>query len=193
MDLYLIRHTSVDAPAGLCYGRLDLEPAESFSEEVRLVQSLITNVQPAVCYTSPLKRCRKLAEALFERDRLTVDDRLKEMDFGEWEGQSWDNIDTDRLNRWMRLYAEEGPPNGESFLNLRERAMRFWEDLDKDNGNDVVVITHAGIIRSLLSHLLEIPLNKVFALNIDLGSLTQISYTDDFIRVNCINKTGQST
>lgn len=189
MDLYLIRHTAVDVPAGLCYGRLDLEPAESFPEEVQGVQSLIKDVQPAACYTSPLKRCRKLAEALFERDRLMVDDRLMEMNFGKWEGRYWTNIDANRLNRWTKLYTEEGPPNGESFRDLRNRAVRFWDEIDKNNGSDAVVVTHAGIIRALLSHLLEIPLNKVFAIKVDLGSLTQISCSDDFVQVNFINKT----
>ena len=86
MDVFLIRHTSVDVPAGTCYGHTDVALCPTFPEEAaRVKQQLDAHTFDAV-YTSPLSRCTRLAAYCGYPDALR-DDRLKEMNMGAWEMQ----------------------------------------------------------------------------------------------------------
>ena len=91
MDVFLIRHTSVDVPAGTCYGHTDVALRPTFPEEAaRVKQQLDTYTFDAV-YTSPLSRCTRLATYCGYPDALR-DDRLKELNMGAWEMQPFDAI-----------------------------------------------------------------------------------------------------
>ena len=83
MALILLRHTTPDVSAGVCYGRTDLALAESFEGEA--LEALDALPRFTAIITSPLRRCQKLAAFIGQQEGLevTIDDRLMEMDFGE--------------------------------------------------------------------------------------------------------------
>ena len=89
MPLVLIRHTRVDVPAGVCYGQREVPLAASFDAEAAEVWSQLP-WPPDIVWTSPSERCRKLAERL--GGEVRVDDRLRELHFGEWEGPTWERF-----------------------------------------------------------------------------------------------------
>jgi len=66
-------------------------------------------------------------------------------------------------------------PGGESFVQMHHRCTQFWYELSDISADRIIIITHAGVIRSLLAHVLGIPLDKVFQLEIDYGSITKIT------------------
>ena len=90
MALHLIRHTRPRIAEGVCYGRLDLDVSDTFPVEAQQVQSKLENSYSNV-FVSPLRRCLKLAEYL--NLSFEVDHRIQEMNFGDWEGQLWNDID----------------------------------------------------------------------------------------------------
>ena len=95
MILHLIRHPRPLVAAGICYGRLDLEAENATALAASLRAELPTDLP---VWRSPLSRCRALAEALHPQP--LIDARLAEMDFGAWEGRSWDTIPRAELDAW---------------------------------------------------------------------------------------------
>jgi len=91
MKLWLIRHTNVNVAPGICYGQTDVDVAETFENEAQVIKKQIENIEFDKVYSSPLIRCKKLAEYLFNTN-IKYDTRLRELNFGEWEMQAWDKI-----------------------------------------------------------------------------------------------------
>lgn len=176
MKLTLIRHTSLQVPTGICYGQSDVDVASTFLEEAAATRAKIAHLQFDAVYTSPLQRCLKLADAL-QLPSATLDDRLKELHFGDWELQPWDDLPREYFDVWAQNYAELAPPNGETFTQLQQRGIAFLQEaLQQHPQGHIVVVSHGGMIRALLAHVLNMPLKGLFRFNIDYGSVTQLDF-----------------
>ncbi len=150
MPVTLIRHTRPDIAHGICYGSSDLDVADSFEQEAAAVVAALDKCDRLV--SSPLQRCYKLAtkiSAHFALD-ITIDDRLREMDFGRWEGRLWSDIRETEVGAWAEDFLHARPHGGESVAMLRERtAEAFAEHVRHDE--QIVFVTHSGVIKSLLA------------------------------------------
>jgi alpha-ribazole phosphatase len=202
MDIYLIRHTQTATDPGLCYGQSDIALADSFSDEMASLHDKLPEFDDdCKVFSSPLTRCLQLAETF--SDTVTTDARLQELDFGEWEGKRFDDIDAAVLQHWTDNFVTAAPPNGENFEDLYQRAGSFWQDLlasatapcvalppasmQSTGPKQVLVITHAGIIRALLARALNLPLANSFQLRIDSGSVHKLRQADDYLYIEYIN------
>lgn len=164
MRLHLIRHPRPLIAAGLCYGRLDI----AAENPPALAAALQAELPPGLpLWTSPLRRCRDLAALLHPAPR--IDARLAEMDFGAWEGRPWDAIPRPELDAWAADVAGYAPPGGESPRALLARALAFVQSLAVD---EAVVVTHAGVIRTLLAHSRKLPPERWCELDFAYGSRT---------------------
>jgi alpha-ribazole phosphatase len=191
MEIYLIRHTSPDPgfSKGICYGQSDIPLAETFhSETVKLLNHFPESF--AAVYSSPMGRCFTLAELIRSKQQVITDKRLLEMNFGDWETKKWDEIDQGLLNEWMKDFVNTSVPNGENFLGLNDRVSGFMNDLAKMNYEKVAIVTHAGVIRSVLCQVLEIPLRNAFKIPVDYGSISKITIDEKscFQSIKYINK-----
>ena len=94
IEIYLIRHTSVDVPAGYVYGQTDVPLKASFEEEAAKVKEGLDGSRFDKVFTSPLSRCVRLASfcGYPEAER---EERIKEINFGEWEMLPWDSISSE--------------------------------------------------------------------------------------------------
>lgn len=152
MKIYLIRHTSVAVKPGICYGKSDVALADSFEDEKKRVTALVENIHFGKIYSSPLARCRLLVEDIFENRDIVFDDRLKELNFGDWELKNWDAIYADPKGKvWLDNYQTLPTLNGESYPEMVERIAEFLDELKKERHENVVIVTHAGVIRILKS------------------------------------------
>jgi len=175
MEVYLIRHTTPKIEKGICYGNSDIPLADSFPDELeRIKQKLSLKTEQAQVYSSPLQRCKILATSLFG-ENIIYDQRLKELNFGDWELKNWDHINQKSLNSWMDDFVNVPCPNGESYIDLSKRTSLFLEDIKKDNHSQNVVITHGGVIRSILSSINNIPLEDSFKIEVNYGDVHMIS------------------
>ena len=148
MHLTLVRHTRPLVPDGVCYGVTDLELAPTFEDEAARVVDALPHVERLV--TSPLRRCLRLAERIGAAQSLApiVDPRLKEMDFGTWEGIPWDAIPRDEMDAWAADFLHARPHGGESVHMLYERARSAIAEY-REIGLSHIVVTHAGVIKAV--------------------------------------------
>lgn len=153
MKLSIIRHTAVAIGKGICYGQSDVPLATSFKDEKKAIQQKLKNKSFDVIYSSPLRRCRKLAEFLFPNTKIIFDDRLKELHFGEWENWNWDEIfESENGKKWFNDYFHQTCPKGESYDDLVKRVEYFYNGLTVSSDNNICIITHGGpmkIIKAL--------------------------------------------
>ena len=137
--------------AGLCYGRLDLPLADAAS--IVPIVAALAPMRGATLHTSPLARCRTVADALAEawgQAQPVSDGRLLEMDFGAWEGLPWDEIPRAELDRWAGALSGFAPPGGETGAALVARVTAFWRMLLVLPGAHIV-ITHGGPLKVLIA------------------------------------------
>jgi len=189
MEIYLIHHTSLQVPPGLCYGQLDLEPGESFEDELDRIRYMLPDKDPDICYTSPLTSCRELAKSICPAGIINTENRIMDLDYGTWEGQYWDHIEQDRLEVWLHDLMHTPPPEGETYHNMNERVAGFWEELQELPATRVFIVTHAGVIRSILAHCLNLPFQKTFTFEIDFSSITQVLLHSNHIKIGYVNRT----
>ncbi len=169
MEIYLVRHTTPNIEKGICYGQSDIGITNSFQSEVKKIHQQIPIEEVAMVYSSPLQRCKLLATTF--KKEITFDDRLKELNFGDWELQPWDAIHSESLDPWMKDFVNVKVPNGESYIMLQQRILSFYNALDLISQEKIVIITHAGPMRALLSNIRQIDLKDSFAIKIAYGEV----------------------
>lgn len=146
MVVYLVRHTSVDVPGGFSYGQTDVPLKESFPAEAEAVSRQLDGVAFDAVYASPLIRCVRLAEACGFPD-AQKDERLMELDFGEWEMKSWDEVAADPYSRlWFDDWVNVPTKNGESFRAQYDRVASFLDDLKLSGHECACLFTHGGVL-----------------------------------------------
>ena len=173
MNIYLIRHTKVKLSNNICYGQSDLDLAESFKTELNIIRNKLNFSSNMNVYTSPLKRCTILSKHL-TKELPIIDERLLELNFGNWELKEWASIPKSEFDKWLKNIKEYTIPNGESYLDLYKRSKGFFTEITKKDHINVYVISHAGVIRSILSYILNIPLERSFIINLDYGKISKI-------------------
>lgn len=175
MEVYLIRHTAPFIERGICYGQSDIALQIPYLEQFSKIVQYVGH-ENAVIYSSPLKRCSVLADHFKVNNdnspAIITDDRLMEMNFGDWEMKKWDDIHIDSLNKWMADFVNEKVPNGESFSELDARVSHFVEnELLKSKKKTAIIITHAGVIRSILCKAMNMELKDAFKNQVEYGSI----------------------
>ncbi|MFC0679750.1 histidine phosphatase family protein [Lysobacter korlensis] len=161
-----IRHPPMPSLQGVCYGRLDAPLAPGTFE--RAADALAAELPDWPIVSSPTTRCLDLARALraaaladdpgnsvppTRHGDVLIDARLRELDFGTWEGQRWDALPRAALDAWSQDVAGFAAPGGESFTALIARVRQALAELQTPH----IVVTHAGVIRAAL-HLCGMPL-----------------------------------
>lgn len=166
MRLFLIRHPAPDVAPGTCYGRTDLPLAEDAASVAASLAPLLPAAAPL--FSSPLARCRRLAELLHPAPR--IDDRLRELDFGAWEMQPWDAIDRAALDAWAADPLHFAPPGGEAVADLRARVRSFLAEL----AGDAILVAHAGVMKLCAAELAGVAPDAWFSMQFEYGTVTLI-------------------
>ena len=180
MEIYLIRHTTPKVEKGICYGQADLDITETFLEEVEAIKPHLPSEKVKV-YSSPLQRCKKLADALFEGLNIDIHDDLMELNCGQWELLPWNDIPKEEIQPWMDDFVNVRVPQGESYVDLHNRVVnRFNKIVEKQES--AVIVAHGGVLRSILSHITSTPLKESFdAFTLHYGCVVKINVTEDNI------------
>ncbi len=183
MELYLIRHPEPDVPEGTCYGRSDIGlTGDAGTEAARLARLLPAGIP---VFTSPLARCRNVAQHLSLQP--TIDERLIEMDFGDWELHRWDEIEKSVFDAWIADILHFTPPGGEAAATMLARALDFIEDLRTLEAPAAAVVTHGGVLRVLFAHWLEVPTRRWPRLVFGFGAVSKVILEGKDLRVEFLN------
>lgn len=153
VQLWLVRHAPPLVAPGTCYGVLDLpaEDAPTLACAQRLAQAL---PGPALVWHSPLQRCVQLARAVQAARpdwQPLPDTRLREMDFGAWEGRAWSSLAKDDIDAWTAGFAHHRPGGGEPLAHMLERVAQALQETraaaQASGLANAVWLTHAGVAR----------------------------------------------
>ena len=174
MHLYIIRHTPVTIAGGTCYGSSDVDLTPNWPEHLDRIRTKLPlqDIHGDNLYSSPLSRCATLAQALGPVPRF--DDRLKEMDYGDWEGQPWTDIDAAQRDAWLRNLECYRTPNGESLGDVYRRSIQCIEEIAGRDHEVAFVITHGALIRCLAAYGLGLALNNAARIQIDYGGVSRL-------------------
>jgi alpha-ribazole phosphatase len=196
MELLLVRHAEATADArGRCYGRLDVELSAEGRAQSRRLAGKLSREHVDVVVSSSLMRARATAEAIADLHGLdvTVLDDLRELDFGDLEGRTYEEISAmwpEIFERWMHSPSTVRFPNGESYADLRRRAARAITALSANHdGLRVVAVTHGGVVRAVLADALGLRGEDLFRLAIDTSSVTRLHWLNGEILVRKVNST----
>lgn len=145
MEIVLIRHTSVDVPHGTCYGWSDVPVAATFEQEAAVTKRNIGSSAFDCVFSSPLTRARKLATFCGYTTPI-LDERLKEMNMGDWEMRNFTDINDENLQKYYDDFLHTPTTNGESFDTFYARVSSFFDELKTKKYNRVAIFTHGGVL-----------------------------------------------
>jgi probable phosphoglycerate mutase len=184
--LLLIRHGEVDANVEFRFlGRRDDPLNENGLEQAERLATLAAMLPIDMIYTSPKDRAHTTALAIAGSADATLrtDDRLVELDFGDWEGLTRQQIidgDPDRL-AFIRRWDHDpslAAPGGESLAAVQERVIAFADDVVRDHaGETLAVVSHMGPIKALLCAALDVPLTGARRLFLDPATVSVVDWS----------------
>jgi ribonuclease H / adenosylcobalamin/alpha-ribazole phosphatase len=191
--ILLIRHAShVELGRILSGRRRDVSLSQDGLEQAEIVGDLL-GVEPlAAVYSSPRERAYYTARDIAEPHSLTVgiEPGLEEVDFGDWSGRAFDDLEGDPLwNAWNESRGSARPPGGESMGEAVARAVSAVEEIAKRHSDQrVAAISHCDIIRGLIAHYLGLPLDNLLRFDIDPASVSRLMVGGWGARVISVNE-----
>ncbi len=160
------------------------------AEAVRLADALAGRPLAAIV-ASPLERAQETAAAIAGRHGMPVetDPALVEIDFGAWTGATLDSLHG--TEAWRRYNAFRGTacsPDGEPMLAVQMRAVSAMVRLREAHpGAEVVLVSHADVIKAALAHFLAMPLDLFQRIEIAPASRSLVRLGADWVRVEAVN------
>ena len=199
--IVLVRHSSVDAIGNWLAGRRLGLPLNDhgLNEATTLVDRMACFPITAI-YSSPMQRAVETASPLAQRLNLEirVRDEFNELDFGEWTGKTFDELDS--LNAWRRFNqfrATASIPGGESMLAVAARMVTGIESLRElhhdHHDHCVAIFSHADPIRAAIAHYVGMHLDFLPRIDIDLASISVLKFDPSGAKLLKLNDTGQSS
>ena len=192
MKIFFLRHTSLNVETDIFYGQTDLYVSSSFEEEVKLIKKKITHeikeLSRVKIFSSPLKRCVKLAKKISEN--IYIDSRIMELNLGDWEMKPKQSIPKELVENWEKDMMNFTIPNGESNNAFLKRLKEFTDEICEDK-HDVLIVAHAGSINGMISNLIEEPFDKLlknYWEKISYGSLSLVKLTSKKFRIEFIGR-----
>ena len=181
---FLIRHAAHDDVGSYLAGRMAgvrLGPAGR-AQASRLAERMSGERFDAI-YASPRERTLETASAIAvacEVGPVKLCDDLDEVDFGEWSGKTFEELNRDAGWRyWNDVRHKARTPSGESMLDVQSRVLRRMETCcSEQSGGSVVLVSHADVIKTAVCHVLGLPLENCFRFDIDPASVTTLVMGD---------------
>lgn len=194
MDLVLVRHGSTDAEPGLCLGHADLPLSARGFTDIQQLAASWRGAPPRFLFASDLRRAQQTAQvfaAAFAIEPL-ADARLRETDFGRWNGRHWAEIvkaDSARHQHWQDNWVIQEAPDGESFADVVRRTGAWLAALIGSTAADdrVLAVAHAGSIRALLCHALGLPPGRAMAIAVDEARACRLRCANGQFEVHYVN------
>lgn len=194
--LFLLRHAEVEERYHRVFGgRIDMDLSPKGHTQAQALAQYLSRISFDAIYASPMKRAQQtLAPVLQNRSVAPVMiDGLREAHFGDWTGMTWQQVhDKYQVSafHWLEMMEQAKIPNGECCQTFRARVEPHLKTiLDTHAGQTVAIMCHGGVVRMLLSVLLNIPMPRLALVNIEYASLTEVHYAPHKTEVQLLNLT----
>jgi alpha-ribazole phosphatase/probable phosphoglycerate mutase len=190
--LLLIRHARSTMAGRFC-GHSDPPLSDAGREQLSQIVRRLERWPVARICTSDLKRAYDTASAVASSRSLPLLVRtgLREINFGEWEGRSWEEIearDPAAASEWLARYPLATPPGGECLADYRGKVEKELRTLLEASGQECsAVVTHAGFIRTALAMILGIPEKSMHRIELEYGGITVLHHAGKGWMVGGVN------
>lgn len=161
MNLIAVTHGAVDCPDDLCVGQTEMALSDAGFTAVQRLAASWSGPSPRFLFSSDLRQARQSAQVFAAQlaSEPLFEPRLREIDFGEWQGRNWKQVareDRKRYGHWLANPVIQAAPGGESFTDLLRRSGAWLASLlsTTRHGDTVLAVTHVGTLRALLCHTL---------------------------------------
>lgn len=130
--------------------------------------------------TSPSRRCAEFSLLLQQHHLIPVkqDKRIREIHFGDWEGcfpADLAQADAESLTLFWRNPVKHPPPNAENLLDFKKRVLSAWYDITAQYaGQNILLVTHGGVIRIILCHILQHPVERLLEIEVCHAAMRRI-------------------
>ena len=191
--LWLIRHAAPAISADRCYGRTDPKLSRSGRRQAQQIAARLSKEPLVAIYSSAQRRAIQTADAIACVHALTVQcvEEFAEIDFGDLDGLTYTEIQSqfpDVFQAWMTTPTAVRFPGGEAFTDLYDRVTRTAQILlDRHRGSSFAIVSHSGVIRSLLAQAFCLPPANVFRIGQRYSAMNLISFIGDFPIVELLN------
>ncbi len=193
--IYLIRHGETDWNLqGRIQGTTDVPLNDTGRQQARAVGRYLADRQDFErMYTSGLTRAAATGEIIAEHvdTPMVRDDRLREMDFGAWEGLTADELEKEFPSALRRVRSDPvntPRPGGESTAEACDRILECMEDIAEETDQRCLVVSHGGVLRALITHLLGMDLRHRYRLSVDNASISVVEFRDDDFFLHRLNQ-----
>jgi broad specificity phosphatase PhoE len=175
--IVLVRHGQTNANrAGLLLGRADPPLNERGRQQAAATAASLDHERAPTVLASPLQRTWETAELIGDATgaSVTVDERLIELDYGEWDECRVADLPADTVERW-RSDPTYAPPGGESLAQLRHRvAPVAAEVFEQANDRTVILVSHVSPIKALILCALDLDDRYAWRLRLDVASICRL-------------------
>ena len=191
--MIFVRHGEPDESVrGRCYGRLDVGLSSRGRVQMHQAWRLLSDAPLSAIYSSPRRRAIESASVLARRrSGVTVDERLREIDFGDFEGLTYNDIaarHAEKYDEWMTRPTEVAFPGGESFSAMAARVREALAHIRSMHPSETVaIVSHGGVNRIALATALELDARRIFRLDQAYACVNVIDYIGDEPLVRLIN------
>lgn len=196
--IFLIRHgDTIDEESKKVYkGSIDIPLSEKGIVRIRRVSQFLSRFKIDYIYTSTLSRSIDTGRIIAEQQGLPIEatSAFNEIHFGVWEGLSFDEIRVKypkELELWLKDIETYPPPDGEQIRDAQSRAVRkFYEIIDKHKEQTIGIVSHSGILRLIISSILDLRMSMLFKISQDYGCIDMIDvYEDNIVVIKLLNFT----
>ena len=191
--ILLIRHAAhVELGRILSGRRRDVALSNEGLDQAEIVADLLSVEPIAAIYSSPRERAWYTARAIAEPHELKaqVADDLDEVDFGDWTGAAFSDLEGDPAwTEWNEARGTARPPGGESMAEAVARAAAALSAIAAEHdGESVVCVSHCDVIRGVLAHHLGLPLDNMLRFDVDPASVSRLMLGAWGARVMTVNE-----
>ncbi|HUA67532.1 MAG TPA: histidine phosphatase family protein [Candidatus Saccharimonadales bacterium] len=194
--LLLVRHAEIEPRYQHAFGgQLDIRLSARGQAQAKTLANFLRGKKIAALYASPMKRVQQTLAPFLNNGApaQTVLPGLREVDFGDWTGFTWDEV-REKFGvhpyDWLDEIELGTVPNGESGVQFRARVEPcLLQIIRRNQGSTIAIFTHGGVIRMMLSILLDLPLPKTNSFEIEYASVTQIALRPEFNEIELLNFT----
>ena len=190
----LVRHAEPDESArGRCYGSFDVPLSAKGRRRAEALAEALAPLPLAAVYSSPLQRALETALPIAAAHGLEplLHDGLRELDFGELEGEPFEKIARKRpqlFQAWMETPTAVSFPGGEALSDLRTRALAASDEIRRSHArSSVAIVAHGGVTRLILAAALAMPDDALFRLEQGYGAVSVVDWVGQAPLVRAVN------
>ncbi len=195
IKLILIRHPATkweNQPRYL--GRTDIALSQKGEKQAELISNYLRNKNIFAIYSSNLMRAYQTASIIARHHSLKVkkDGRLNEIDFGEWEGMAFRQIQKkypELARKYLLDPLKTKIPKAESLIKFRNRIKESMDKILTQEKGTIAIISHAGVNRIIICNLLKLPFSYFWQIKQDVGAINIIEIHKNTNIIFLINHT----